>query len=92
VRSKSKILKSPGLLSLDSALQWNDGVTSRCEFKELRSGVGADDADLPVFSTSEKNANEDTRHRAASAETDQGLLARKIHRGLAGMVHLADLV
>ncbi len=75
MRSKSKIPKSPGLLSSDSALQWNDGVTSRCEFKKLRSDGGADGANLMAVPTSEKDANEDTRHRAASAEIDQGLLA-----------------
>ena len=75
MRSKSKIPKSPRLLSFNSALRLNDGVRSRCEFKELRSAPGADGANLMAFPTSEKNANEDTRHRAASAETDQGLLA-----------------
>ena len=65
MRSKSKIPKGAGLLGLDSALQLNDGVRSRCGFKELRP----DGANFMVFPTSEKNANEDTRHRAASAET-----------------------
>ena len=73
--SKSKIPKSRGLLGLDSALQWNDGAGSRFEITELRSGVGADGANLLAFPTSEKNANEDTRHRAALTATDQGLLA-----------------
>ncbi len=75
MRSKSRIPKSPRLLCLDSALQWNDGVKSGCELKEVRSDGGADGANLLVFPTNEKNANEDTRHRDASAEADQGLLA-----------------
>ncbi len=75
MRSKRKIPKSPGLLSLNSALQRDDGVKSRGEFRELRSDLGADGANLLAFPTNEKNANEDTRHRVASAETDQGLLA-----------------
>ncbi len=75
MRSKSQIPKSPGLLTLDSALQWNDGVKSGCELKELRSDLGADGANLLAFPANGKNANEDTRHQAASAEADQGLLA-----------------
>ena len=43
MRSKSKIPKSPRLLCLDSALQWNDGVKSGCELKEVRSDGGADE-------------------------------------------------
>ena len=75
MRSKSKITKSHRLLSFDSASRLNDRMRSRCELKELRTDPGADGANLIAFPTSEKNANEDTHHRAASAETDQGLLA-----------------
>ena len=33
--------------------------------QELRSALDADGANLMAFPTTEKNANEDTRHRAA---------------------------